>query len=275
SCVRFTASRCAAAHRHLSCRRPTGGGARFGHSRLDLRTAGLRGRNARHAESHAVSAPRRGTDARAGAAVSGADHGAHGRAHRLRQSGHLARHRRAGLCLPHRRGGHRHLRASAAAQGGGPVSVLAALALSVLGYVAGVWLQRRTGSKPYMQPILLGMFVVVAVLALLDAPATEDYLAHNGLLLDLLMVAVVAFAIPLVDNVRVVLRDLIGLAFVVLAAGAFIASSTLALCYVAGIDAASIAAFSLRSVTNPIAIAVAEQNAISVDLAMLGVFITG
>ena len=155
------------------------------------------------------------------------------------------------------------------------MSVLAALALSVLGYVAGVWLQRRTGSKPYMQPILLRMFVVVAVLALLDAPATEDYLAHNGLLLDLLMVAVVAFAIPLVDNVRVVLRDLIGLAFVVLAAGAFIASSTLALCYVAGIDAASIAAFSLRSVTNPIAIAVAEQNAISVDLAMLGVFITG
>jgi putative effector of murein hydrolase len=131
------------------------------------------------------------------------------------------------------------------------------------------------GSKPYMHPIVLAMAAVVLVLALLPPGATEDYLAHNELLLDLLMVAVVAFAVPLVDNVRTVLRDLLRVCAVVLVAGAFITVSTVALCYVAGVDADAIAAFSLRSVTNPIAIAVSEQNAISVDLAMLGVFVTG
>src|SRR5690606_2404292 len=150
-----------------------------------------------------------------------------------------------------------------------------ALALSVLGYVAGVWVQRRTGSKPYMQPILLAMFLLVAILALLPDSATEDYLAHSTVLVDLLMVAVVAFAVPLVDNVRMVLRELLRIAAVIVLAGAFMAGSTLALCYALGIGPESLAAFTLRFVTNPIAIAVAEQNAVSVDLAMLGVFITG
>lgn len=155
------------------------------------------------------------------------------------------------------------------------MSVLAAIALSLLGHVCGTWVQRRFGSKPYMQSIVLAMVVVVIILAFMDRRATDDYLAHNQLLLDLLMVSVVAFAVPLVDNVRAVLRELLRICATVVVAGTFIAGTTVALCYAAGIDADAIAAFSLRSVTNPIAIAVAEQNAISVELAMLGVFIAG
>ena len=152
---------------------------------------------------------------------------------------------------------------------------LSALGLSLLAYLAGLWIQRHTGNKPYMHPVILAILLVAFVLALLDESATDAYLEHNMLLLDLLMVAVVAFSVPLVDNMRLVLREFARLLAVVALAAIFIAGSTIALCYAFGIDAAAMAAFSFRSVTNPIAIAIAEQNALSVDLAMLGVSITG
>ena len=155
------------------------------------------------------------------------------------------------------------------------MSALTALGLSVLTYLAGLWIQRRTGNKPYMHPVVLAMLLVVLALAWLGEPYTEDYLRHNAIMLDLLMVAVVAFAVPLVDNLRLVLRDLARLTAVVLLAAVFIAGSTVALCLAAGIDREAIAAFSFRSVTNPIAIAIAEQNRVSVDIAMFGVFVTG
>lgn len=152
---------------------------------------------------------------------------------------------------------------------------LPALGLSVLAYLLGLWLQRCTGMKPYMHPVVLGMLIVVAVLLLAPPAVTDDYLTHNAVLLDLLLAGVVAFSLPLVENIRLVLRDLGRLLLIVLLAALFIAPSTIALCYAFGIDRAMTAAFSFRSVTNPIAIAIAEQNALSVDVAMLGVFITG
>ncbi|MBX6393352.1 MAG: LrgB family protein, partial [Burkholderiales bacterium] len=52
------------------------------------------------------------------------------------------------------------------------MSALTALGLSVLTYLAGLWIQRRTGNKPYMHPVVLAMLLVVLALAWLGEPYT-------------------------------------------------------------------------------------------------------
>ncbi|HKY00934.1 MAG TPA: LrgB family protein [Burkholderiales bacterium] len=152
--------------------------------------------------------------------------------------------------------------------------LLPALGLTVAAYLVGVLLQRRSG-KALLHPVGVAMLIVVAVLACFDAALTQTYLQHNAVLLEFLMVAIVAFAIPLVDNIRAVTQELMRLLAVVLISGLFIAGSTVALCWVLNLDLATTLAFSLRSVTNPIVLAIAEKNNLAVDMAMLGGFITG
>jgi putative effector of murein hydrolase len=154
-------------------------------------------------------------------------------------------------------------------------NVLAGLGLSIAAYLIGLWVHRHSGRKSYVHPVAVGSLIVVALLLWLGTAATEQYLEHNTILLELLIVAVVAFSVPLVDNVRTVLRELDRLVLAVTLIALLIAASTVALGYVARLDAPMISAMSLRSVTTPIAIVIAEKNAISVDLTMFTVFVAG
>lgn len=154
-------------------------------------------------------------------------------------------------------------------------NVLAGLGLSIAAYLIGLWVHRHSGRKSYVHPVAVGSLIVVALLLWLGTAATEQYLEHNTILLELLVVAVVAFSVPLVDNMRTVLRELDRLVLAVTLIALLIAASTVALGYVAQLDAPIISAMGLRSVTTPIAIVIAEKNAISVDLTMFTVFVAG
>ncbi len=154
-------------------------------------------------------------------------------------------------------------------------NLLAGLGLSIAAFLAGLWVHRHSGRKSYVHPVAVGSLIVVVLLIWLGDAATELYLEHNTILLELLIVAVVAFSVPLVDNMRTVLRELGRLMLAVTLIALLIAGSTVALGYIARLDAGTVSAMGLRSVTTPIAIVIAEKNAISVDLTMFTVFVAG
>lgn len=157
-------------------------------------------------------------------------------------------------------------------------AVVPALALSVAAYLLGAFVHRRAASSPLLHPVAIAMFAVVAVLAALAAfghPVADEYFEHNTLLIECLMVSIVAFALPLIDNARQLSRDLVGILGAVAVSGLMLGVTTVALCILFGMEAGVTAALGIRTVTNPMTVVIAEANGLSVDIAMLGVFITG
>ena len=157
-------------------------------------------------------------------------------------------------------------------------TLLPALVLSAAAYLLGVFVHRRAANSPLLHPVVIAMFLVVAVLSALKAfghPFADVYLEQNELLLECLFVGIVAFALPLVDNARRLTRDLAGILATVVLSGLTLGATTVGLCLVLGFNPDVAAALSLRTVTNPMAVVIAAANGLSVDIAMLGVFITG
>ncbi len=157
-------------------------------------------------------------------------------------------------------------------------ALVPALSLSLAGYLAGLWLHRRAGNSPLLHPVALGTFIIAAALGLLALggfPFAEPYIEHNAILIEALFLGVVAFALPLIENVRKLVRDLFGILACAILSSAALGMITLALSLLAGFSGPEIAALSLRTVTQPIAVAIAAANGLSVDVVMLAVFVTG
>ena len=157
-------------------------------------------------------------------------------------------------------------------------TLLPALAISLGAYLLGTFVNRAAGHSPFLHPVVLAMFLAVAVLSGLRAAGfafEEDYFRHNNVLIEGLMIAITAFALPLIDNGRKLVRDLPGILATSLLASFLLGVVTLAVCFLIGLDGAETASLSLRTVTNPMAAVIAEANGLSVEMAMLGVFITG
>lgn len=153
-----------------------------------------------------------------------------------------------------------------------------ALALSLGGYLAGLWLHRRAGNSPLLHPVALGTFFVAAALGILawtGHPFAETYLGNNQILIEALFVGVVAFALPLIDNVRRLARDFTGILLSAVLSGLVLGLTTFLVSLPFAFSGAEIAALSLRTVSQPIAVAIAAANGLSVEIVMLSVFVSG
>jgi putative effector of murein hydrolase len=156
--------------------------------------------------------------------------------------------------------------------------LIPSLALTLAAYVAGVHIYRAAGGSPFLNPILLSMAGVLGVLGLCGAlghPMAAAYIQANGLLIECLMVSVVAFSLPLVDNARQLYRDMPRVVVSTALAGAVLGLTTIAISRAFGLGADLSAAGGLRSITAPFAIATATANRLSPDTTMLCVFVTG
>jgi len=155
---------------------------------------------------------------------------------------------------------------------------LGGLALSLAAYLIGMRVHRAGGMRPYLHPVVIAMLLIVAVLATarsLGFDRVDAYTRSNALLLDMLMVGVVAFALPLFDSIGMVVKEALRLlAVVAMSCGALAATTTL-IALAAQLNPQEALALSLRTVTNPIAVAIADQNDLLTDVALLGIFITG
>ncbi len=153
-----------------------------------------------------------------------------------------------------------------------------ALALSLAGYLLGLWLHRRARNSPLLHPVALGTFIVAAALGILawtGHPFAEIYLENNQILVEALFLGVVAFALPLIDNVRKLARDFVGILLCAVLSGLTLGLITLSIALLFGFSGPEVAALSLRTVSQPIAVAIAAANGLSVEIVMLSVFVTG
>ena len=132
------------------------------------------------------------------------------------------------------------------------------LFLTLAAYVAAVRFQRALGGSPWLNPVLLSVAALVAVLWLTGTPYAR-YFEGAQFVHFLLGTATVALAVPLRRQWNEV-RSLLGPALITLcvgnAMGAFLAVITLKL---AGAPAALLASIAPRGVTAPVAMAVSER----------------
>ncbi|QFT56932.1 LrgB family protein [Microbulbifer sp. THAF38] len=152
-------------------------------------------------------------------------------------------------------------------------SPLFALPLSICAFWLGVLLYRRTGTV-LLHPIVTASLLVFAALHTLEIPYS-DYQSSSGLLYALLGPAVVALAVPLKQNLTIIRRAGWPL-LVTIAVGALLAPAiAVVLALLLGAGKSVLLALSGKSITTPIALALAEKIHATLSLTAAIVVLTG
>jgi putative effector of murein hydrolase len=130
------------------------------------------------------------------------------------------------------------------------------LPLTILFYLAGVWLQRRTGS-PIANPTLIGIVLVAGTIALLHIPYSQ-YFSSVQILHFMLGPATVALAIPMVQSLEHLRRGLLPTLAALLAGPLVGATSAYWLVRLCGGSELLALSMMPKSLTTPIAMGVAD-----------------
>ena len=132
------------------------------------------------------------------------------------------------------------------------------LTATLAAYEAGAWIFGRFGRRPLLNPVLIAVTVLIAVLAATGTPY-ETYFDGAQFVHFLLGPATVALAVPLFENrahVRAALLPMLA----ALAVGSLTAIvSAVAIARLLGARGETLASMAPKSVTTPIAMAISEQ----------------
>ncbi|WP_299585223.1 LrgB family protein [uncultured Microbulbifer sp.] len=152
-------------------------------------------------------------------------------------------------------------------------SPLFALPLSIIAFWLGVLLYRRSGTV-LLHPIVTASLLVFAILYALEIPY-RDYQSSSALLYALLGPAVVALAIPLKQNLAIIRRAGWPL-LVTIVVGALLAPAiAVVIAFLLGAGESVLLALSGKSITTPIALALAEKIHAALSLTAGIVVFTG
>lgn len=132
------------------------------------------------------------------------------------------------------------------------------LTLTLIAYLAGVWLQARLGGAPWINPVAVAVALVILALIATDT-AYPVYFDGAQFIHFLLGPATVALAVPLFDNARRVRRALVPLLCALVVGSVVAIGSAVALAALAGAPPALLASLAPKSITTPIAMAVSER----------------
>lgn len=134
---------------------------------------------------------------------------------------------------------------------------LAGLTLTLLAYALGWWLYARAKFQPLVNPVLIAVALIVAVLALTGIEY-RSYFDGAQFVHFLLGPAVVGLAVPLAREARRI-RALLLPIFGALVAGSLVALlSSVAIAWALGASPATLASIAPKSVTAPIAMGIAQ-----------------
>ncbi len=150
---------------------------------------------------------------------------------------------------------------------------LFAIGLTLLAFQAAVALYQRSGWL-VLQPVLVGMLLIVAVLALCGIDY-RDYRQDAEPIAWLLGPATVALAVPLRQNLARIRQLFWPIVITLVVAGVLTVALTLAICWLLGASDALAMSLAPKSVTMPIAMLVAEQIGGVAALAAVMVMLTG
>lgn len=148
------------------------------------------------------------------------------------------------------------------------------LLLTLVSYLAALWLYRRSGSNPLLIPVLTAVLVIVAVLLLTDTPYPV-YFEGVQPLYFLIGPATVALAVPLYGQMGRI-RQMwlpIGIALVVGSSVAIV--SALGVAWALGGEMETLLSLAPKSASMPFAMPVAERLGGLASLAAVAVAITG
>jgi predicted murein hydrolase (TIGR00659 family) len=153
-------------------------------------------------------------------------------------------------------------------------SPLLALTLTLLAYLGGLWLYRRSGQNPLVNPVLIA---VVAIVGLLFATGTgyRTYFDGAQFVHFLLGPATVALAIPLYRQVQQVKKSLVAILVAVIGGSLTAAGSAVAIAWLLGASKQTILSMAPKSVTAPVAMGIAEQIGGLPTLTAVVVILTG
>ncbi|HEX4855813.1 MAG TPA: LrgB family protein [Limnobacter sp.] len=152
------------------------------------------------------------------------------------------------------------------------------LLLTLLAYQFGLWCFHWSGRKPYMNPVLIAVTLLVALLQLTGLQYA-NYIEGARFIHFLLGIATVALAIPIYKGLTAVRgRVVLTLALVsgaTLVGGGVSIGSAVFLANLMGVEFEVILTMWAKSVTAPIAIGVSERLGASATLTTLFAILTG
>lgn len=148
------------------------------------------------------------------------------------------------------------------------------LLLTLVAFRIGQYCYTKSKHNPFTQPVVVGMTLVIVLLIIIKLPYKVYF--ESAYLLHLLLGPVtVALAIPLYQNlkrIRSLLLPILG----TLITGSFLTvGSCLLIAWILGASDTSLSAMTTKSITTPIAMAVAEKIGATAALAAPFVMFTG
>ncbi|MDP4986860.1 MAG: LrgB family protein [Porticoccaceae bacterium] len=146
--------------------------------------------------------------------------------------------------------------------------------LSVVGFMIGLWVYRRSGRNTLLHPLLIGTPLIFIAMMTLQLDF-ESYYEGNGLLRWLLGPATVALAIPLAQQMHQVPALFKPLFIALFLGGFFAALSALLLGKLVALDQQVLLSLAAKSVTTPIAVGLTQKLGGLTSLITVAVLLTG
>lgn len=153
-------------------------------------------------------------------------------------------------------------------------SPLLALTLTLLAYLGGTWLYRRSRHNPLVNPVLIAVCAIVGLLLLTDTDY-GTYFDGAQFVHFLLGPATVALAIPLYRQVQQVKKSLLAIVVAVISGSLTAAASAVGIAWLLGASEKTILSMAPKSVTAPVAMGIAEQVGGLPTLTAVVVILTG
>jgi putative effector of murein hydrolase len=132
------------------------------------------------------------------------------------------------------------------------------LTVTLGAYAAARWLRRLSGSKPYVNPVLLAIGTVATII-IATGTSYETYFSGARFINFLLGPATVALAVPLARNLRHVGRSLRGISLALLAGSMTSIVSGAGLVWLLGGSRIVALSMAPKAATTPIALAVSQE----------------
>jgi predicted murein hydrolase (TIGR00659 family) len=148
------------------------------------------------------------------------------------------------------------------------------LFITLLAFWGGQQLYLRSGKQPWLQPVLVGISVVIAVLLLFDIPYAE-YQRSAYPIHVMIGPVTVALAVPLYLNIRRIQTLLVPILLTLLLSGILTVLVTVLVAWLIGVDPDVLRSLTTKSITTPIALMVAKEVGGIPALAAAIVLITG
>lgn len=148
------------------------------------------------------------------------------------------------------------------------------LTLTVLAYLGALWLYRRSGLNPLVNPVLIAVSAIVAVLLATRTPYAQ-YFDGAKFVHFLIGPATVALAIPLYNQFERLKRMGPSIGIALLAGSLTAIVSAVGIAWLLGATPETLRSLAPKSATMPIAMGVAERIGGLPSLAAVAVAVTG